>query len=181
MIDVWLIPFRMLVGRHAETGKAGIPEISHIGGRHRVAAKSEEIERTALEAIRRLGAAAAEPHEVVAIARAPKQLCFFLHRPAGQRIARRVIEREQLIPARRRDRKPGDHLAGQATAIAGSTPDQVTGHQHVTPERLARKERCARKPQRAVEFAIEGGVEFGDIHPELAQHPLRDSAVERLG
>jgi hypothetical protein len=66
MIDVGLLPRRVGTARELQAGEARIAEIARVGGRHRVAAEPEEAERTALETVGYLLAAAADFRQVVA-------------------------------------------------------------------------------------------------------------------
>ena len=49
VIDVGLLPFRILARRQAETGKAGIPKLSELGCGNRIASERKEAERASLE------------------------------------------------------------------------------------------------------------------------------------
>ncbi len=182
MIDVGL-PRRRICRRQPQPLEARIAQIACVGGRHRVAAEPEEAERAALEAVRRLRAAAAEFHEIVAVAGALEQLELGLDGTAGERIAPAVVKRDELRLARLGDRKRGDEVGqrlgvGEAAGECVGTPHRrLAGHQHVTPERLAGEEHAARQPERGVERALEGGLEPLDLDTELAQQRLGHVAV----
>jgi len=79
MINVWLVPFRMIVGGKFKSGEAGIAEAAQIERRHRIAAKPKKPERAALKAVRHLLAAAANPDQIIAVARGFQKLRFFFH------------------------------------------------------------------------------------------------------
>src|SRR5262249_12583431 len=144
-------------------------------------------ERAALKAVRDLFAAAARSGEVIAVTRALQDFQLLLGGLAGERIARVVVEREQLRLAHRRDRKRGYELAerlgvGEAAgAFVGPSARRFARHQHVAPEGLARKEHAAGQPERGVELALEGGLEPLDLDAEIAQKPFGDVAVVGLG
>ena len=116
-----------------------------------------------------------------------EELDLLLDAAAGERIARAVVEREQLGLARLRDRE-GRHELGERLGI-GEAPGDLVGaprrrlarHQQVASEGLAREEDAARKPERGIERALEGGLEA--LHPdaEITQQTLRDFAVLRVG
>src|SRR5262249_17071542 len=90
--------------------EARITELAGVAGSHRVASEPEEAERAALEAVCNLFAAAARPSEVIAVTRALENFQLLLGGLARERIARHVVEREQLCLARRRDRERGHEL-----------------------------------------------------------------------
>lgn len=152
VIDVGLALRGLGRGRQAERIEPGIAEIARIGGRHRVAAEPEEPERAALEAIGGFLAQTAVAHQIVAIARALEQRELLRDRAAGERIARTLMEREELRPARRRDRKVGDEsgkrarIGKAARGRIGAAPRRLAGDQRVAAERLASKEHAARQP-----------------------------------
>src|SRR5262245_4120356 len=106
--------------QQAQAVEARIAELAGVAGRHRVAPEPEEAERAALEAVRDLLAAAAGTSEVIAVARPLEDFQLLLSGLAGERIARTVVEREQLCLARRRDRKRG-HELGERLGVGETT------------------------------------------------------------
>src|SRR5262249_38113709 len=108
VIDIRLA--RRGLRRQPQAVEARIAEFAGIAGRHRVAAEPEETERAALKAVRNLFTAAARSGQVIAVTRALEDFQLLLGGLAGERIARAVVEREQLRLARRRDRKRGHEL-----------------------------------------------------------------------
>ena len=169
--------------RQPEAVEAGIAEVARVRGRHRVASEPEESERAPLKAVRRFFAAAAEPDEIVAVADGLEDGALLRDGPAHERIARRVVQRQQLRLAVRRDRKRGDEVLqrlgiGQdPRALVGSSRRGLARHQHVASERLAREEHPAGEPERRIERAIEGALEPRDLDSELAQQRFRHLAV----
>ena len=91
MIDVRLAPFRMIVGKKLQSGKAGIAKIAQVERGHRIATEPEKSERTAGKAVRHLLAATANLDQIIPIARGLEDPRFFLRRFAGKRIARRIV------------------------------------------------------------------------------------------
>ena len=163
MIDVGLLPRRVGAARELQAGEARIAEIARLGRRHRVAAEPEEAERTALKAVRRLLAAAADLRQIVAIAGALQNVALFRRAtcpPADRSGA--AVERDDLRLARLRDRKArhefGQRLGVAAARLPSSLPG-IAGHQHVAAEGLAVEEHAARQPERRIEIALEGGLE----------------------
>src|SRR6516162_10238954 len=106
--------------RQAQAVEARIAALAGVAGRHRVASEPEEAKRAALEAVCNLFAAAAGSGEVIAVARPLEDFQLLLGGLAGERIARTVVEREQLCFARRRDRERG-HELGERLGV-GETP-----------------------------------------------------------
>ena len=163
--------------------KAGITELASICRRNRVASKSEEAESSALEAVRHLLAAAAELGEIVAVARALENRELLLGGPAGERIARTVVERDELRLALVRDRKGGDEL-GQRLGIGETARNRVgrprrrlARHQRIASEGLAREEDAARQAERGVESSLKGALEARELDSEIVQQALRHFAV----
>src|SRR6516162_2514919 len=109
MIDIRLA--RGNLRRQAQAVETRIAELAGVAGRHCVASEPEEAERAALEAVGDLFAAAAGAGEVIAVTRPLEDFQLLLGGLAGERIARTVVEREQLCLARRGDRKRGHELA----------------------------------------------------------------------
>ena len=98
-----VIDIRLACGdlrQQAQAVEARIAELAGVAGRHRVASEPEEAERAALKAVRDLLAAAARSGEVIAVTRALEDFQLLLGGLAGERIARVVVEREQLRLAR---------------------------------------------------------------------------------
>src|SRR5262249_12178441 len=185
MIDIGLT--RARAARQAEAGEAGGSEIARVGGGHRVATEPEEAQRAALETVRRLLAQAADLGEIVAIAGALEERDLFLDSPAGKRIARGVVERDELRLAGVRDRKAG-HAFGEwlgvgetAAGLVGAAGGRLARDQHVAAEGLARKKGAARKPERGIEHALERGLEALNGDAEVAQQALGDLAVIAVG
>jgi hypothetical protein len=88
VIDVGLLPFRILARRQAETGKAGITKLSELGCGNRIASERKEAERASLEAVRYFIAAAADLDQVVAITGGFEQPELFRNGPlSGSRVA----------------------------------------------------------------------------------------------
>src|SRR5262249_38719149 len=143
-------------------------------------------ERTALKAVRDLLAAAAGSGEIIAVARALEDFQLLLGGLAGERIARVIVEREQLRLARRRDRKRGHELAERLGAGAPARASVIPSgggaprHQKVAPEAPARKEHAARQSERGIERALKGGLEPFDLDAEIAQKPFGNVAVPGL-
>src|SRR5262249_55851018 len=185
MIDVGLAAAFAL--RQAQAGKARIAHVPRIGGRHGVAAEPEEAVGAALEAVRRLLAAAAVPDQVVAVARGLEDAPLLLGRAAGERVACGVVERQKLPLARLGDRQLGDELGerprvGQALRERVARPQQrIAGQQDVTAERFTREKQAARKPERRIEPTVERGLETRYIDAEIAQQGLGDIAPVRAG
>src|SRR5262249_11481260 len=97
--------------RQAQAVEARIAELAGIGGRRRGASGPGEADRAALEAVCVLFADATLSGEENAVARPIEDFQLLRGGLAGERIARTVVEREQLCLARRRDRKRGHELA----------------------------------------------------------------------
>src|SRR5262249_52090550 len=112
--------------------------------------EAEEAERAALETVRDFLIAAPDFDQIVAIAGLSQQLSFLRDRLAGERVAFRIVEREQLGLARLRDRhrreKFLERLGGTGLlARVRWHGERVARDQHVAPERLAREEYAARE------------------------------------
>src|SRR5437763_17071198 len=105
MIDIGLAALGVVDCRQTERGEPGIAGIARIRGGHRVAADREEIERAALEAIRHLLAAAADPDEIIAVAGALEDGGLLRFALAGERVLALLIESDQLCLAGLRDRE----------------------------------------------------------------------------
>jgi hypothetical protein len=141
--------------RAVEALKSRIAGLARFGGRNRVAAERKIVERAALETIGDLLPASAILHEVVAIARLPEQLEFFVLAIARQRITRPLIELDQLRFALGRHRKLRNEVADRP-AIAAVGRDvvahrhRIAGNERVAPEMLARKEDAARQVERSL-------------------------------
>src|SRR5215472_251687 len=78
MINIGLVPFRMIVGGKLQTGVAGIAKTAQIERRNRVAAETEKAERAALKAVGNLIAATANLDEIIPVTRALENFDFFL-------------------------------------------------------------------------------------------------------
>ena len=135
--------------RQPEAVEAGIAEVARVRGRHRVASEPEESERAPLKAVRRFFAAAAEPDEIVAVADGLEDGALLLDGPARERIARRVVERQQLRLALRRDRKRGDELVRAAWHWPGSARARrlLPARARPAPARRVRTPRAGRTPR----------------------------------
>ena len=124
VIDVGLPRSGIRRHRQCQSLESGIAQIARVGGRHGVAAEPEEAEGAALEAVRRLLAAAAVPGEIVTVARGLQDRELLVRRSAGERIAPAVVERQQLRLARIRDRERRYEL-GERPGIGETTCDLV--------------------------------------------------------
>src|SRR5262249_56901223 len=169
-------------GGQAQAGKAGIAHVPRVGGRHGVAAEPEETIGAALEAVRRLRAAAAVPDQVVAVARGLEDLLLLLDGLAAERVARGIVERQNLPLARVGDRQLGDER-GERSRVGEPLRERVARAQQriasqeaVAAERFTRPKQAAREAERRIEPALERGLETGDIDVEIAQEPLRGFA-----
>src|SRR5262245_42668677 len=175
MIDVGLAPGGVRLARQLQTGKAWIAQIAHICGRHRVAAQPEKAERAALEAVRDLLVATPDFREPVTIAGTLEQPELFGIGFAAERVACRIVERDELRLARLRYREIGDEVGdwpriGQPARSRVAGRDQaVARHQQIAAEGLAVEEQATRQAKRRVELAVERGLEARDIDAELAQ------------
>src|SRR5262245_30329578 len=99
MIDVRLVPFRMIVGRKFQSGEAGIAKAAQVERGHGIAAQPEKAEWPALKTVDHFVAAAADFDEVLPVTHALANVGFFLGRFAGPRISRGFVERPQLLLA----------------------------------------------------------------------------------
>src|SRR5215472_4537048 len=99
MIDVRLVPFRMVVGGKFQSGETGIAKAAQVERGHGIATQPEKAEWPALKTVDRFVAAAADFDEVISVTRALENFGFFLGRFAGQRISRGIVERTQLLLA----------------------------------------------------------------------------------
>jgi hypothetical protein len=128
-----------------------------------------------LEAVRDFVAAAAIADQVVAVARGLENLELFLHGASGERVARTVIERNELCLAGVGNREPGHEGVGRPIrptrphAVAFRQGKRIATHQGIPSERLAGEKDRARKSERRVEPAIESSLEPAYVDTEVAQ------------
>src|SRR5262249_31157138 len=152
VINVGLAPFWMGFRGQLEPGKPRIAERAEVCRGNRVASQSKKAEGAALETVRRLLIAAADFDQVIPVTRSPEQQELFLSRFAGERIARFIIEPQQLPLAGLRDGEVSDD-GGERSFMGTLSREFVFGcrndvarYQHVTSERFARKKMPDERP-----------------------------------
>src|ERR1700751_2041441 len=148
MINVRLAPFRMIVGGKFQSGETGIAKAAQIQRCDGIAAQAEKAERPALKAIGHLLATTAELDEIIAVTRPLENLNFFLGRFAGQRVARRIVERAQLLLTGIGDWHGRNEISQLRILLRASRQERIAGNERVAAESFAIEKHAARQTER---------------------------------